>query len=174
MKGVKNSLKNAAVLRKLTRLAPEVGNATRWTSWGRMMGKYSRIRADLIVALQEEDAAIEINATNVFKRRAEKIGGLFADINMVALLLQTRLYKLYLVCHDLHELLTECREGHTNQNSNWHGRKLPGTYINPDSDKLPDPHFVSGVIKIQLNQLLQLTADEKAACIRLINDHEQE
>ena len=139
-----------------------------------MMGKYSRIRADLIVVSHKEDAAIEINATGTFKRRAEKIGGLFADINMVALLLQTRLYKLCLVCHDLDKLLMKYREGHTNQNSNWHGKQLPGTYINPDSDKLPDPHFVSGVIKIQLNQLLQLTADEKAACIRLINDHEQE
>ena len=107
-----------------------------------------------------------------FQKRAEKTGGLFADINMVALSLQTRLYKLCLVCHDLDELLTECREGHTNTNSNWHGRKLPGTYINPDSDKLPNPHFVSGVIKIQLNQLLQLTPEEKPACIRLINDHE--
>ena len=169
MKVVKNSLKNSAVLRKLTRLAPEVGNATRWTSWGRMMGKYSCIRADLIAASQEEDAAIEVNTTNAFKKRAEKIAGLFADINMVAVSLQTRLYKLCLIRHDLDELLTECREGHTNTNSNWHGRKLPGTYINPDSDKLPDPHFVSGVIKIQLNQLLQLSAEEKAACIRLIN-----
>ena len=93
------------------------------------MGKYSRIRADLIVASQEEDAAIEVNTTNAFKKRAEKIAGLFADINMVAVSLQTRLYKLCLIRHDLDELLTECREGHTNPNSNWHGKQLPGTYI---------------------------------------------
>ena len=91
MKAVKNSLKNTAVLRKMTRLAPEIGNATRWTSWGRMMHKYLRIRSDLISAADDNDASITVNRTANFKKRAKKISGLFEDVNMVALSMQTRL-----------------------------------------------------------------------------------
>ena len=60
------------------------------------------------------------------------------------------------------------------QNSGWFQRKLPGTYIGADLSKLPDPHFVSGVIKIQMNQLVQLTEDEKVACARLVNQNHNE
>ena len=174
MKAVKGSLKNTAVLRKMTRLAPEVGNATRWTSWGRMMHKYLRIRSDLISAADDNDASIVVNRTAIFKKRAEKISGLFEDVNMVALSMQTRLQKLSVVRNDLIELLEECKAGHNNPDSDWYQRKLPGTYIKADSSKLPDPHFISGVVKIQLNQLLQLTQEEKNACERLKNDNHVE
>ena len=52
---------------------------------------------------------------------------------------------------------------------------MPGNYISSDLSKLPDPHFVSGIIKIQTNQLLQLTEEEKVACARVANNnHNQE
>ena len=175
MKSAKNSLKNSAVLRKLTRLTPEVGNKTRWTSWGTMMEKYLRIRQQLITAAVDDDTNLDVDTSAAFKRKAEKILAVFQDINMVALSLQTRSYTLASCRRDLDELLTECSEGHTNQDSNWYQRKLPGTYILRNSAKLPDPHFVSGIIKIQNNQLLHLTPEEKTACERVRNQgHEEE
>ena len=33
--------------------------------------------------------------------------------------------------------------------SSWYGLKLEGTYIKSDAPKLPDPFFVSRVVKIQ-------------------------
>ena len=77
-----------AVLKKLTRLAPEVGNTTRWTSCRRMIHNYGHIRSDLIAASQEDDASIHINTSVVFKKRSEKISGLFQDIKVVAWSLQ--------------------------------------------------------------------------------------
>ena len=70
---------------------------------------------------------------------------------------------------DLDALLAESAGGHTNAYSCWYKRKLPGTYIKPGSSKLPAPHFVSGVIKIKNNKILQLTKDEKDACEKLVN-----
>ena len=93
---------------------------------------------------------------------------------MVALSLQTRSYTWESCRRNLDKLLTECSEGHTNQDSNWYQRKLPGTYRLCDSSKLPDPHFVLGIIKIQNNQLLQLTPEEKTACEKVRNQGHKE
>ena len=90
MKQAKNSLKNSAVLRKLTRLTPEVGNKTRWTSWGKMMEKYLRIRPELITAAVDDDTNLDVDTSASFKKKAEIIAAVFQDINMVALSLQTR------------------------------------------------------------------------------------
>ena len=164
MKAVKGSLKNTAVLRKMTRLAPEVGNATRWTSWGQMMHKYLRIRSDLISAADDNDASITVNRTTGFKKRAEKISGLFEDINMVAWSMQTRLQKLSVIRNDLNELLEECEAGHNNPDSDWYQRKLPGTYTSADSGKLPGPHFVPGIIKIKMIKVFQSQIVNNPCC----------
>ena len=94
MKKVRGSNKNMAVVRKTCNLCPEVGNDTRWSGWGKMMGKYQRIRSDLIVAHDEEDTNFTMNKTTVFKRKAKKVNGCFTDINVVVISLQTRLYVL--------------------------------------------------------------------------------
>ena len=41
------------------------------------------------------------------------------------------------------------------------------TYIDPNSEKLPDPHFLSGVSKIQERKFTSLTDAEKEACAHL-------
>lgn len=41
------------------------------------------------------------------------------------------------------------------------------SYIGAGSDKLPDPDFISGVAKIQRNQEVIMTEDEKEACEHL-------
>ena len=174
MKKVRQSNKNMAVLRKTCRLTPEIRNKTRWTGWGRMMRKYNRMRGDLITAHEDEDSSFTMNKTPAFKKRSEKINGTFTDINVVALSLQTRLYKLKCVRSDLDALLAESENGHTDPESCWYQRKLPGTYIKPGSGKLPDPHFVSGVIKLQNNQILQLTQDEKDSLSKVVTEEQGE
>ena len=61
-----------------------------------------------------------------------------------------------------------------NQESCWFQRKLPGTHISADSSKLPDPHFLSRIIKIQMNQVLQMTKEEKLAFQRVFNVNHEE
>ena len=141
-----------------------------------MMGKYHRIRADLVKALEEDDTSFPMNKTAVFKKKAEKVTGCFGNINVVATSLQTRLYKLKNTRADLDALLAKSENGHTNENNCWYQRQMSGTYIKPGSPKLPNPHFVSGVIKLQNNKILQLTPDEKEkdACVRLVNQDQVE
>ena len=68
MSKVKKSLKNSAVLRSITRLHPEVGNATRWTSWGSMMMKFMKIRDSLIECATVDGTTIEVDESVVFRR----------------------------------------------------------------------------------------------------------
>ena len=172
MTKVKKSLKNSAVLRSITRLHPEVGNATRWTSWGSMMMKFMKIRDSLIECATVDGTTIEVDESVVFRRRCEKVTAIFQDINMVAISMQTRLYKLCSCRNDLDALIQECADGNDDRGSGWWNSKLPGLYITPDSEKLPDPDFVRGVIKMQENNHAQLTSDEKEACSRLLVEQE--
>ena len=174
MKKIKTSNKNMAVVRKLCNLCPEVGNETRWTGWGRMMGKYQRMRPNLIEAHDDEDTKFTMNKTAAFKKKAEKVNGCFVDVNVVMISLQIHFYKLKEVRADLDALLAESAGGHGNENSCWYKRKISGAYIQPGSSKLPAPHFVSGVIKIQNNEILQLTQDEKEACQKLVNQDQHQ
>ena len=144
MTKVKGSLKNMAVLRKLTKLCPEVGNDTRWTGHGSMMRKYQRTRGDLITAHDADDTNFPMNKTSQFKRTAEKVSGCFQDSNVVAISMQTHLYKLKSCRADLDALISECNAGNTNANSCWYNRKLPGTYIERRSIKLPAPTLLKG------------------------------
>ena len=170
MKKLRGSNKNMAILRKTCNLTPEVRNKTRWTGWGRMMGKYNRMRGDLLTAHDDEASNFTMNKSAQFKKKAEKVNGTFRDINVVAVTLQTRMYKLKSVRQDLDALLAESENGHTDKNSCWYQRQITGTYIKPGSAKLPDPHFLSGVVTLQSNDILQLTQDEKDALQKLVNE----
>ena len=72
MTKVKGSLKNMAVLRKITKLRPEIGNATRWTGHGRMMRKYQTARSDLMTAHDAEDTKFPMNKSTQFKKKLRK------------------------------------------------------------------------------------------------------
>ena len=89
MKKLRGSNKNMAILRKTCNLTPEVRNKTRWTGWGRMMGKYNRMRGDMLTAHDSEESNFQMNKSVQFKRKAEKVNGTFRDINVVAVTLQT-------------------------------------------------------------------------------------
>ena len=67
MAKVKGSLKNMAVLQKLAKLCPDVGNDTRWTGYGRMMRKYQRTRPDLVSAHDTDDTNFLIDKSGIFK-----------------------------------------------------------------------------------------------------------
>ena len=174
MKVVKGLLKNTAVLRSLTNLQPEVGNATRWTSWGSMVIKYQRIRDHLITGSEMDDTNYEMDTSMGFRRKCEAVKQIFEDINMVAVSMQTKLYMLSQCRSDLNALLAEMDEGNISRASGWFGHKFDGTYITPDSSKLPDPSFVSGVVKIQENNQGLMSPEEKEACKDLLLEEDEQ
>ena len=77
MTKVKGSLKNMAVLRKITKLRPEIGNATRWTGHGRMMRKYQSTRSDLMTAHDADDTNFPMNKSTQFKKKLSLFLGVF-------------------------------------------------------------------------------------------------
>ena len=88
--------------------------------------------------------------------------------------MQTHLYKLKSCRSDLDALIMQCNVGNNDENSCWYNRKLPGTYIERRSCKLPAPDFVEGIIKIQEGKVMDLTQDEKDACHKVVNNQVEE
>ena len=123
MTKVKGSLKNMAVLRKITKLRPEIGNATRWTGHGRMMRKYQSTRSDLMTAHDADDTNFPMNKSTQFKKKAESVSGCFQDTNVVAFSMQHQLYKLRSCRADLDALMNECNVGHNDNRSCWYNQK---------------------------------------------------
>ena len=127
MKKLGLSNKNMVILCKTCNLTPKVRNKTRWTGWGRMMGKYNRMRGDLLTVHDNEESNFQMNKLVSFEKKAEKVNETFRDINGVAMSLQTRMYKLKCVRSDLDAFLAESESGHTDKNSYWYQQQLTGT-----------------------------------------------
>ena len=119
MKVARGSLKNQAVLRRMTNLKPEVGNATRWTSWGCMMMKHGKMKEHLREGSLLDNNTIQADQSWAFQQNSVKVTKMFEDINMTAVSLQTRLYPLKNVCEDCDSLLEESEQGHENAGSAW-------------------------------------------------------
>jgi hypothetical protein len=60
MKKCKNLNKNAAVLRRFTKLRPNFGSKTKWTGWSRMLKSWSKMHKEISEAALEEEADIDI------------------------------------------------------------------------------------------------------------------
>ena len=168
MAAVKGSLESSAVLRLLTWLKPEIGNETHWTGWGMMLRKYVRIRLLLLEASENDDANFPMDARQVFRRRAEKQALMFEDINSIAISMQHKMYTLSACRKDLNEIITESESLQLNLDSHWYQNRFGKLYISSNSFKLPDPYFVSGIIKIQDDETESLTFEEKLACEKLL------
>ena len=148
MVAIKGSIKNLAVLRRLPKLKPEMGNDIRWIDWGRMLRKYVKIRPKLLEASENVDANISIDSRPSFKRKAENQALMFEDINSIAVSMQHGLYALSVCRKYLNAIIAENDDIRLNLDSRWYRNRLEQLYIGPDSFKLTDPHFISGVFKI--------------------------
>ena len=164
MSDAKGSIKNAAVLRTLTKLRPSMANGVKWSSKATMMRKFDRIRSDVIVANESEDCDISIDTSNNFEAAARKTGLMFQEINSMTVAMQTRLYPVKDCREDLDTLIEEAENNLTRSQSCWFRNKLGIGYIGSDSEKQTDPDFVNGVVKIQRGEEGALTPAEKRAC----------
>jgi hypothetical protein len=112
------------------------------------------MQPQLIEASGHEDSNFEIDETKVFLKRVAKYSAMTNDINTFTLELQTRLIKLC-ECRELFAILiAEVKDKYNDNQSNFYQCKLGTTYIGPDSEKLPDPDFLSGVSKYKRENIL--------------------
>ena len=135
-----------------------------------MLRKYVRIRPLLLEASKNDDANFPMDSRPVFRRRAEKQALMFEDVNSIAISMQHKMYTLSACRKDLNAIITESESLRLNLDSHWYQNRFGKLYISPNSFKLPAPHFVSGIIKIQDNETESLTFEEKLACKKLLTD----
>ena len=82
------------------------------------------------------------------------------DVKFTAVSLQKRLLTLKEFCELLGMLISEAETGKNYREFLWYENKFGKDYIRPHSEKLSDPDFTSGVIKIQNKDESNMTQQE--------------
>jgi hypothetical protein len=167
MNKVKGSNKNSAALSKFTQLRPSLENPTKWTGRATMMDKWVKMRDPLIEAASHSQTTFTLDDSSKFKKAASNLSLLFKDINDITKSLQTRLYLLHEVWGDLNTLTAHAAVNRNNAESHWFQNKFSNKYIGKFSPKIPCPHFVKGVIKLQQKQFNLLSEEEIDAISKL-------
>ena len=72
MLNCRGKLRNRAMLRNLTPLAPVLHNKTRWSSKYTLLKRFNCIRHHLLRLANQEGAVLTINRTNALTIQAEK------------------------------------------------------------------------------------------------------
>lgn len=160
MKSMK-TLKNRAVLRAKTNLAPKLWGKTRWTSIGNMIARFKQFVVQVREAANEEDADITIEPT-LSRAATNRYNSWFGAITSVVRRLQTRGFTLSQCITLLEELV------HFFTDNRIDCPLVNGTeYISLDSEKRPNSVFERAVCKIQQGEEDKLTDFEKRAVIML-------
>lgn len=168
MRSCKQSIKNAALLRNLTPLAPTIQNKTRWSGIDQMMLRWIRLHQELIeVANDPSSRGVTMNDSPAFLRSVKKFSTSFGQINEVTKFLQTSCIPLSKARLALDGLNAAVRRNNRVVGSNFYGCQFKCVKSAADSDLCPNPHFESGVVKIQLGKIDELTDLEKTAVASL-------
>jgi hypothetical protein len=164
MKAAKQKLKNAALLRNLTDLKPKMHNKTRWSGKYAMLERWGTLRDDLIEAENHQDlVGLNVNSTIGFQTRVSGYTSYLREINEVTLFLQLRCLTLAEARMALDLLTNKVIQGRNMVGNTFYKCRFQAIKTAPNSILVPNPHFESGVVKIQHGQLLELSDAEKEA-----------
>ena len=164
MSSIKISNKNSAVLRKETKLRPLLENKTKWTGGMKMMKNFLSMREAILKSSKHENSSFDVSnvCSSRFLNDATRTDKMLYDVMLATKTLQEGLIKLS-DCREVLDCLIEVvKEGEDDPTSHWYESGFQDKYIAPDSNKISNPSFYSGVIKIQ-NGRQHLTAEERAA-----------
>lgn len=167
MSNCRRRLTNRAMIRNLTELSPLIPNETRWSGMYQMLKRFVRIHDELLKVADKDGATVTIDRSSAFETRAKKFSEMLSQIDTVTLELQKRGVLLSHCRYAVDLLLDAVNDGRTDSLSDLHGCHLGKTYVATDSEIVTDPHFESGVIKIQNQNESALSDFEKDACWRL-------
>jgi DNA-binding transcriptional MerR regulator len=169
MRAAKQKLKNAALLRNITDLKPVMHNKTWWSGKYLMLKRLGQIRSELIDVSNAEESDLPIDCSIGFANKVRKYTRQLHKIDGVIKYLQTHGVSL----SEGHVALDALIEGVASDKDDAQKPlfqcRLGKHYIAPDSDIVPNPHFESGVEKIQENHFNALNDFEKAAveCLKM-------
>ena len=165
-------LKNAAFLRTLTSLKPEVLGGIRWEGKSKMFTKFGKMKNAFIAAEENENTTLTLD--NVDDRVYQQSVKYFSLIDKTTKFLQTHLLPLYKCSVNVEDLLLAISSGRNRISSQFYGCQLGDNYFKlcHTNRKIHSCKFESGVIKIQRCQNddvpLHLTREEKSAVKHLL------
>ena len=160
-------LKNAAFLRTLTSLKPEVLGGIRWEGKSKMFTKYGRMK-DVFVAAEENEAST-LTLENVDDRIYQQSVKYFSLIGKTTKYLQFCLLPLYKCNVKIADLHLAIDRGRNRPSSKFYGCQLGDNYFKlcATNKKIHNWVFEKAVVKIQYcqddNIPLVLSRDEKSA-----------
>lgn len=163
----KSKIKNRVVLRNLTVLNPLLYNDTRWSGKYLMLKRFLQFRDQVIEASNSELTNIRVSSSEIFKSRVEKYCNQLQEIQTVTEELQKNGATVSDCRIAVDELITCVSELKEDESSKFFGCKLGENYIGSNSHLVPDPHFESGVFKLQQGLSNNLTENEREACKKL-------
>ena len=120
-------LKNAAFLRTLTSLKPEVLGGIRWEGKSKMFTKYGKMK-DAFVAAEENEAST-LTLDNVDDRIYQQSVKYFSLIGKTTKYLQFRLLPLYKCNVKIGDLHLAIDRGRNRASSNFYGCQLRDNYF---------------------------------------------
>ena len=81
---------------------------------------------------------------------------------------QSQMHSISIFQEDLEFIIEDREVNHEDVDHELHGNHLGKEYISPSSSELKNPHFESGVIKIQNNDIYNITVEEHNRCNNLV------
>jgi hypothetical protein len=167
---VKGSLKNSAMLRRVTDLVPEIPGKTRWSGKFKMLKKFLRIH-DALIEVNESDQVNQLqnfDSTADFKKKVKKSFLHLEEMNAVTVHMQTKELQLEQSRYALDTLQAAIDKYKSFQEHKLFRCQFKLIKSSVDSELAPNKDFEAGVVKMQRGLFSQLTTREKVACQRLL------
>ena len=95
MSDCKSKMKNGAMLRNLTDLAPITHNETKWTSKFAVIQRFNKIGDKIIQVPEDKNANVRINSSEAFKGQAESYKAMLKYFNIATTEPQKKFSKLH-------------------------------------------------------------------------------
>ena len=102
-----------------------------------------------------------LNQVNKYQKNIERINELTKNF-------QSQMHSISIFQEYLEFIIEDREVNHEDVDHELHGNHLGKEYISPSSSELKNPHFESGVIKIQNNDIYNITVEEHNRCNNLV------
>lgn len=163
MTDCQHKLRNRAMLRNLTTLAPIVECKTHWSGNYMMFERFGRIYDEIRKVSEVENSTVGMDLTSV-KRFERQL----SQIIHVTLYLQTCYFSLSDFTVALEDLTESVSEKHECEASNLFGCLLGTKYMSANENIIKYNAFINGAVKNQRCASDQMTAQERFACKKLL------
>ena len=170
-----STLKNAAMLRRLTHLKAEIIGGVRWESKATSLHKYSRMKPSL-QEMETNDDTGQFSLQEVDNVLQQQAANYFGVIRRIHKILQYHLRLLYKCSDSVNDLFFAIEAGKPRPDSKLYHCKLGKSYFELTSTnrRIHSGYFESAVIKIQMsqheNKQCNLTQREKQSVLHLLKE----